>query len=396
MKKLVSLIFFILYFSFFISTVRAESCSSSCSDNDLDKCVAECQKLINISVGATKPHEQTAQALEKDLADINNNMEILDKLIEKKKAIIEAESLKFAQQQQMLNSQVRDFYKKNWTSPAGYFLVTVFSQNQVNDTINNIAYRQNLIDQQKKLITSLVLELSNLNNQKKQLEENQNWLTDKQKSLETTLAPIRELIKKAKAYQSQLTQTLGALSSRQQALIAARLGSLNLSRSASISMACADDRKIDPGFGTGFAFFTFGIPHRVGMSQFGAFGRANAGQNSDQILRAYYNFDSFSDFETTIRVSDSGINWSGSLEDYVKRIYEVPSDWPMEALKAQAIAARSYALAYTNRGAGSICASQECQVFKTDAKGGRWEEAVNATSRKVMVVGGEPIKAWFS
>ena len=33
-----------------------------------------------------------------------------------------------------------------------------------------------------------------------------------------------------------------------------------------------------------------------------------------------------------------------ALDDYVKGIAEVPSTWPMEALKAQAVAARTYAL----------------------------------------------------
>jgi peptidoglycan hydrolase CwlO-like protein len=164
-------------FYFLLSTfVLAESCSTSCPDNDLDKCMAECQKLINISVGATKPHEQTAAALEKDIADIDANIKILATLIEKKKAVIEEGNLKFATQQTLLDSQIRDFYKKNWTSPAEYFLATIFSTEEVGQTLNNLAYRQNLIDQQKKFITSLVAELSNLNTQKKQLEENQNWL----------------------------------------------------------------------------------------------------------------------------------------------------------------------------------------------------------------------------
>jgi hypothetical protein len=60
------------------------------------------------------------------------------------------------------------------------------------------------------------------------------------------------------------------------------------------------------------------------------------------------------------------------LDDYVKRIYEVPDSWTdnnLAALKAQAIAARSYALAYTNNGQGTICPTDQCQVFKTDPKG---------------------------
>lgn len=84
----------------------------------------------------------------------------------------------------------------------------------------------------------------------------------------------------------------------------------------------------------------------------------------------------------------------------MKRIYEVPNSWGdqggMEALKAQAIAARSYVLAETDNGAKSICATQNCQVFQTSPKGGNWENAVNDTSGQAMVQGGHPITAWFS
>ena len=50
-------------------------------------------------------------------------------------------------------------------------------------------------------------------------------------------------------------------------------------------------------------------------------------------------------------MTDFGISYT--LEEYVKRIYEMPSSWGdqggMEALKAQAVAARSYALARVGR-----------------------------------------------
>ena len=131
MKKVVFLITLSAFYFLLSAFVFAQSCSTSCPDNDLDKCMAECQKLINISVGATKPHEQTAAALEKDIADIDANIKILATLIEKKKAVIEEGNLKFATQQTLLDSQIRDFYKKNWTSPAEYFLATIFSTEEI-------------------------------------------------------------------------------------------------------------------------------------------------------------------------------------------------------------------------------------------------------------------------
>jgi hypothetical protein len=96
------------------------------------------------------------------------------------------------------------------------------------------------------------------------------------------------------------------------------------------------------------------------------------------------------------------------LEDYVRGIAEVPSSWPMEALKAQAIAARTYAL--HERGSpppgaaelgAHICATQACQVYVGLAKergevGDRWVAAVNATRGQVLTRRGAPIKAMYS
>ncbi len=400
MKKLLLVVIFLLVTILSTRQAWAGVCryDPNCGIDECKALADECTKQINMLNSALKPNEDKMNALTADISALEANIKALSDQLDKKKIAIDLTEQKFSKQQGYLNSQVRDFYKINWTSPVEYFLVTVLNQSGVGDTLHDLAYHQSFINQQKKTITSLVLNISDLQKQKKDLEDNQNWLAAQQVSLATTLAPIKKLVADAKAYQSQLNQTVGALNARQQQLIAAKLGSLNLSRSANISMACSDDRKIDPGFSPAFAFYTFGIPHRVGMSQFGAYGRANAGQSYDQILRAYFNFDNYQDFDVTIKVDDNNANihWSGSLEDYVKRIYEVPVSWPGESLKAQAIAARSYALAYTNNGSGSICATQDCQVFKTDPKGGAWDDAVNQTSKKAMVVGGKPIKAWFS
>ncbi len=159
-------------------------------------------------------------------------------------------------------------------------------------------------------------------------------------------------------------------------------------------MACSYDRNTDPGFSPRFAFYTFGIPHRVGMSQFGAYGRAKDNQKYQQILNAYYNNINF-EKRSNINISVVGYN-SMPLEQYLLGIYEVPDSWPMETLKAQAVAARSYALAYTNNGSNSICTTQDCQVYKGGNKGGNWEQAVKQTEGEVMTVGGQVIKAWFS
>jgi peptidoglycan hydrolase-like amidase len=135
------------------------------------------------------------------------------------------------------------------------------------------------------------------------------------------------------------------------------------------------------------------------MSQYGAWGRAKSGQSAEDILRAYYGgVEIKKDYPTNINITVRGYG-TVDLETYVKRIYEMPSSWTdndSAALKAQAVAARSYALAYTNNGRGSICATENCQVYKPINKGGAWEAAVDATRGWVLMAGGQPFSAWYA
>ena len=97
------------------------------------------------------------------------------------------------------------------------------------------------------------------------------------------------------------------------------------------------------------------------------------------------------------------------LEDYVKGVVEVPAQWPAAAQRAQAIAARTYALnqransvAAPWRAAGAdICPTQDCQVYAGVAgehrpAGENWVAAVNATAGQVLLSGGQPILALYS
>jgi len=73
-------------------------------------------------------------------------------------------------------------------------------------------------------------------------------------------------------------------------------------------------------------------------------------------------------------------------ERYLMGIAEMPSDWPAEALKAQAVAARTYAYRYKVEGK-SICTTEACQVFSTskaDNTPEEWKKAVQETRGKVL------------
>jgi len=94
-----------------------------------------------------------------------------------------------------------------------------------------------------------------------------------------------------------------------------------------------------------------------------------------------------------------------SVEEYMLGLREVPPSWPLEAQKAQAIAARSYALNRTlsARAKGldhDLCPTAACQVYgglEAEAKGGAgWAEAVRTTSQQVLLHRGQPILAMYS
>ena len=87
------------------------------------------------------------------------------------------------------------------------------------------------------------------------------------------------------------------------------------------------------------------------------------------------------------------------LEDYVRGVVsaESPSAWPVEALKAQAVAARTYAL--TTHAGGSAFdqyADTRSQVYRgVAAETPNTDGAVSATAGQVVTFGSQPVTTYF-
>jgi len=131
--------------------------------------------------------------------------------------------------------------------------------------------------------------------------------------------------------------------------------------------------------------FSFGAyTHRKGMSQYGAKARAES-QGYEDILDAYYGKRPV-DKDTGGNIKVTGYGEMDFETTYLYGIAEMPSDWPENALKAQAVAARTYAYRYKKDGL-SICTTEACQVFsksKSDNVPEAWKKAVNDTRGKVL------------
>ena len=89
------------------------------------------------------------------------------------------------------------------------------------------------------------------------------------------------------------------------------------------------------------------------------------------------------------------------VDDYLRSVVpeEMPVDWPAEAIKAQSVAARSFALASRGRHASEgydLCTTTHCQLYTgTAAEKSVSNAAIKATRGEVLTYGGKPIEALF-
>lgn len=89
------------------------------------------------------------------------------------------------------------------------------------------------------------------------------------------------------------------------------------------------------------------------------------------------------------------------VDDYLLSVVpeEMPTDWPAEALKAQSVAARSFALKSRGRHAAEgydLCTTTHCQLYKGIASEKTASTAaVRATRGEVLTYAGQPIEALF-
>ncbi|TMC44024.1 MAG: SpoIID/LytB domain-containing protein, partial [Chloroflexi bacterium] len=86
------------------------------------------------------------------------------------------------------------------------------------------------------------------------------------------------------------------------------------------------------------------------------------------------------------------------IEDYLRGLGEVPSGWPLEAIKAQIVAARCYALTHMgSTGLYDVDDTTQFQVYRgIDAESGSQNAAVDQTRGQVLMYGGRVIEAFFS
>ena len=340
-----------------------------------------------------------------DLASLRNQLSSLDKkivnfsnLLKKTEIEIRNREEDSAYAKEVFEEKAINQYIRIRNYDPG--LLIILSADSATGAFREINFRQRAADEDRKTMDEYGQNLLQLKKDKDTLEKNKQSLTSIKKQVAEKEKFLAGEVAKVEGYLSSLT-------AKQNELAALKSGGFQTSIGDTpptlepCSGAPGSSNYCDPGFRPAFAAFSFGAPHRTGLSQYGAYGRSKSGQSAEQILSAYFQGAELKkDYTVPSTIGVSGYGRISFEDNYLLGIYEVPESWGnnggFEALKAQAVAARSYALSATNNGSGTICASESCQVYKPQLKSGKWKEAVNATRGWVIIKGGSPAPTYYS
>ncbi len=370
-----------------IQPAASENLDTSSGNYDkITNQLSDLKDALSKSVAATKPLQSQLDKMQDQIKSIKVEVAQAEIDLQTKKQEIDDGYKTLAKKQEIVLHTIRDFYIRSYNnSPLEIFL----SKTQGSERTQEQTFQEIKTKQDRDIITNIALSITDLESKKTELEKRQIWLIATKKSLDEQSTKLDEVVKGAVAYQKDVSAKIEELSALQQSIINARSGSFTATIGDS---DLADDYNASvKGFresapSGSFAFFSFGAySHRKGMSQYGAYGRANSGQDYHAILKAYYGKDiSTADTGGTINVDGAGsIDFETT---YLYGIAEMPSSFPTEALKAQAVAARTYA--YRSKQSGqSICANESCQVYNSSKAANppdAWKQAVDSTKGQII------------
>lgn len=369
-----------LFFMFKPQTTNADQL------DDINKQLADLNADLNKSIAATKPVESELKSMQAQIVSIKSQVAGIEVDIAQKKRSIDTGYKNLEEKEKIISLTIRDFYIKSYNDSP---LLVLLSLDNATDVTQALAYQHAKTKQDKSIITNIALSITDLEKKKADLIEEQKFLVSAKSSLDEKSKKLDEIVKGAKNFQNELSGKIAELSAKQQEILSAKSGNTTFTVGGGESadeLIASKKGFSDQAPGGSFAVFSFGAyTHRKGMSQYGARGRAQSGQDFKTILKAYYGKEPISkDTGGDINVTGAG---SMNFEDkYLMGIAEMPSTWHPEALKAQAVAARTYAYRYKSEGK-EICTTEACQVFnseKADNPPQAWKDAVQATRGQVL------------
>lgn len=362
-------------------------------------------KIANLSTQLNVKQDEV-DGIQADIDKINKELNDIEGNLSDRRGTVEVKT-------ELRNTVIRNYAKTYRTKDIEMF-TSLLGGERSGFSVDGLSYgfAKYFVNNLSSLIYTLNQEIDSFEKDKAeasdlktQTVQAQNALLVAVKALEASRGQVAgefsTLSNKENEYQgdlSDLEKEISSLSAKQEAILEAKNGGSSSSLGEGVE---TDDPRTSasykPSFSPAFAAFSYGAyTHRNGMSQYGARGRAEDGQNADRILKFYYKTDTKTDSgldsETICIVKTDGSKIYKKLGDYLKGLGEMPSSWggsgkAQAALEAQAIAARTYASRYMEKNS-CICTTTSCQYYSTalENSSGRdnWYEAVKDTKDKIL------------
>jgi peptidoglycan hydrolase CwlO-like protein len=350
-----------------------------------------------------------------EINELEENIEKTEKDIEEKVLAINEKQEQLEKTKVLIDDVSGTLYVESRYKISNFFL----GNNNWKKFVEGIMIKQSTISMLRSEVEKIGGEFSSLAESKADLDKQMEDLDSQKKGLDDAHALLAseksrlqsELSKQVASksgLSAEITDLNAKVSQLQAALIAARSAGFVSSGGYT---GTEDGTSILQAPAGSFGVFSIGAyTHRNGMSQWGAKARDDAGQTFTQILSAYYP-------GTVIRTGTAVINGTSepimsdilvegfgsmSFEDaYLHGIREINPAWntteDMNVLKAQVIAARTYAVRHTSNGRSSICTTQSCQVYSSTHYTGAWVQAINETKGQILTDGaGVPVSTQYA
>ena len=256
------------------TTAFAEPNCDSPGPGDIDFCL----QRIESEISALKPAQEYNK---KELADLRTQIASLEKRIvglsnqlETTEQNINNREEDLAYAEEIFEEKTQSHYKFiRFYDPILPFL----SSDNASGAFREIAYRTRAVGYDIETMEGYAHDLLSLNRDKETLEKNKNSLATLKGQVDERASFLAGEVKKTESY-------LASLSARQEELIALKAGGFQTSIGDTpptlepCSGPPGSSNFCDPGFRPAFGAFSFGAPHRTGMSQYGAYGRSKSGQ----------------------------------------------------------------------------------------------------------------------
>lgn len=355
--------------------------------NDLSDKIAKIKGEVGNLSGSLSQVLSTIKQIEAEIADIGNQIGDVTYDINTKSGYLTTQTV-------LRDRTIRNFYKKGPNNA----MTAIVQSNSLLATTDRSEYLKKYFDDSLTVISEINSDIIINRQNKGRLEELRGEVLGEKTKLDQIKANTEQKLALQQQELSAKSSDLGGLNKKLDGLLKKQQEILSKKSGGDFYSSLGDGVQTDdshaspnynPGFSPAFAAFSYGAyTHYKGMSQYGAKGRAEDGKSYKDIIKFYYKTD-VKDKDIPSKISVDG-HGEMDFQYYLYGLAEMPTSWPLDALKAQAIAGRSYAYRYIKSGK-SICTSQSCQVFSKSkaesVKNGdypNWKNAVDDTKNKIL------------